>query len=69
VVEFGLRFPILLDDEGKYAALLKARVRPTLYLIDSRGRIAAVFEGEVVEGNPLAAVIENQATSLLDSLR
>lgn len=34
---FGIRFPILLDEEGKVGRMLDARFTPQMFIIDARG--------------------------------
>jgi len=45
VVDYGLTFPILLDQRNTVGTRLGVRGIPTSYLLDKRGRIAGVEVG------------------------
>lgn len=61
VEEFGLSFPIILDNEGTVNQLYQVRSLPTSFFIDKEGVIS-----EVVIGGPIAeALIRSRIEGLL----
>jgi cytochrome c biogenesis protein CcmG/thiol:disulfide interchange protein DsbE len=45
--KFGINYPVLLDDDGKVSDDFRITAYPRTFVIDARGRIRKVFEGEV----------------------
>ena len=66
VEEFGLRHPVMIDNDFSYWRSMGNRYWPAFYLIDKRGAVRAVFVGETHEGDRQALKIENAILELLD---
>ena len=62
VDEFGLTFPIVLDEDGDVAAKYEVRGQPASVFIDKNGVVNTVFYGPVNE-----EFIENKIAELLGS--
>jgi cytochrome c biogenesis protein CcmG, thiol:disulfide interchange protein DsbE len=45
--KLGINYPVLLDDDGKVSDDFKIDAYPRTFLIDARGDVRKVFEGEV----------------------
>ena len=65
VREFGLRHPVMIDNDFSYWRAMKNRYWPAFYLVGKRGRVRAVFVGETHEGDRQAANIERAIGKLL----
>jgi len=65
IAEFGLRHPVMLDNDFAYWRALGNRYWPTFYLVDKQGRIRFVHVGETHSGNAQAVTIEEQIRTLL----
>lgn len=63
--EFGLRHPIMLDNDFSYWRAMNNRYWPAFYLVDRQGRIRAAFYGETHAGDRRARRIEQLARQLL----
>jgi peroxiredoxin len=50
VEEFGLTFPIPMDDDGKVSAAYQARALPTSFFVDTDGVIRDTFTGPMSSG-------------------
>jgi hypothetical protein len=61
----GVRYPVVLDNDSAIWDALDNRFWPTLYLIDARGRIRLVHEGEIHAGEPDAKAIEARIDALV----
>jgi cytochrome c biogenesis protein CcmG/thiol:disulfide interchange protein DsbE len=48
--KLGINYPVLLDDDGKVSDDFKITAYPRTFLIDVKGNIRKVFEGEVRAG-------------------
>jgi len=47
VKDFGLTFPIVMDEEGDVSSTYQVIAYPTSYIIDSQGIIQEVFQGAI----------------------
>ena len=63
--EFGLRHPIMIDNDFSYWRAMENRYWPAFYLIDKRGIIREVFVGETHPGDRRAVAIEKRISELL----
>ena len=63
--EFGLKHPVMLDNDFRYWNALGNRYWPTYYLVDKQGRLRARFVGEIHKHTPQARQIEQAIESLL----
>jgi len=61
----GVRYPVVVDNDSVMWDALDNRAWPTLYLVDARGRIRLVHEGEVHAGDRDAREIEAKIDALL----
>lgn len=61
----GVRYPVVVDNDGAMWDALDTRAWPTLTLIDKRGRIRLTHEGEVRPGDRAAREIESSIEALL----
>ncbi|MGF1545724.1 MAG: redoxin domain-containing protein [Thiotrichales bacterium] len=67
--EFGLKHPVMLDNDSSDWRALNNRYWPAFYLIDKRGNRRARFVGEAHEGDRNAHAIEVAVDGLLSELR
>jgi peroxiredoxin len=68
VARLGLRFPIVLDEDGALQEKFHVRAVPTTFVIDRDGRIAKVFTGyRPGEASLLRATIEGLLGSAADA--
>lgn len=58
VREFGIRHPVMLDNDFAYWKALGNRAWPAFYVIDRQGRIRGAFIGETHTGDARAQRIE-----------
>ena len=65
VREFGLRHPVMIDNDFRYWKALGNRFWPAFYLIDKRGLIRHRYIGETREGDVQAETIEAAVIELL----
>ena len=65
VKQFGLRHPVMIDNDFSYWRALGNRYWPAFYLIDKKGAVRAVFTGETHEGDRQARKIERAIRALL----
>lgn len=65
IAEFGLRHPVMMDNDFRYWRALGNRYWPTFYLVDKQGRLRAAFIGETHDGDSRALRIEEQIRQLL----
>jgi thiol-disulfide isomerase/thioredoxin len=63
--EFGLKHPIMIDNDMRYWRALENRYWPAYYLVDRQGRIRHRFVGETHSGDRQANAIEAAVRSLL----
>jgi len=66
VREFGLRHPVMLDNDFAYWRALGNRYWPSFYLVDKAGQIRFQHVGETHAGDARARRIEAQIRQLLD---
>jgi len=65
VKTLDVRYPVVLDNDNAMWDALGNRAWPTLYLIDARGRINLMHEGEIHAGDRDAREIEARIDALL----
>ena len=65
VRSLGVRYPVVIDNDSVMWDALDNRAWPTLYLVDARGRIRLVHEGEIHAGDPGARTIEAKIEALV----
>ncbi len=65
VEKYGLKHPILMDNDYAYWNALGNRYWPTFYLVDRNGAIAARIIGEMHEGEGRAAEVGELIEKLL----
>lgn len=65
VAEYGLRHPVMLDNDFSYWNAMGNRYWPAFYLLDKRGRIRAHYAGETHRGDAQARRIEADIETLL----
>jgi len=65
IAEFGLRHPVMLDNDFAYWRALGNRYWPAYYLVDKRGDIRELHVGETHEGDARARAIEERIHALL----
>lgn len=63
--EFGLRHPVMLDNDFRYWKALGNQYWPAYYLIDKQGRIRARFVGETHKDSSQARLIEQTIEALI----
>ena len=64
LIELGVSYPVMLDNDYRYWKLLGNRYWPAFYLVDRRGRIRARHIGETHDGDPRARTIEAELRQL-----
>jgi peroxiredoxin len=47
VEKYGIKYPVLIDGEGRNWNAWKLRYWPTVFLVDKKGKIRGVWEGEL----------------------
>jgi thiol-disulfide isomerase/thioredoxin len=65
VREFGLKHPVMMDNDYRYWQAMGNRYWPSFYLLDKRGRTRAYFVGETHEGDRRAKQVEAVIQKLL----
>lgn len=65
VAQLGITHPVMLDPDMYYWASLGNQYWPAYYLVDKKGRLRALFVGEVHSGDKQAVAIEGAIASLL----
>jgi thiol-disulfide isomerase/thioredoxin len=65
IAEFGLRHPVMLDNDFAYWRALGNRYWPAYYLVDKHGDIRELHVGETHEGDARASAIEERIGALL----
>lgn len=65
VKEFGLDYPVMMDNDFSYWEAMNNRYWPTFYLIDKSGRVRQRVVGEVLPNSEKAAGIEARILALL----
>ena len=63
--QFGLRHPIMIDNDFAYWRAMKNRYWPAFYLVDKRGQLRYRFIGETHSGDARATEIERAIRELL----
>lgn len=63
--EFGLRHPVMIDNDFSFWKAMNTRYWPTFYVIDKTGQVRAKYIGEVHDGDRTAQSIERQIGRLL----
>ncbi|HEX5057581.1 MAG TPA: redoxin domain-containing protein, partial [Gammaproteobacteria bacterium] len=65
IVEFGLRHPVMIDNDFRYWNAMGNSYWPAFYLIDRKGFVRAAFVGETHAGDKRAQAIEVKIRELL----
>lgn len=65
VKEFGIRHPVMLDNDFSYWNALGNRFWPAFYVIDKQGRLRGTFVGETHVGDARAKEVEALIARLL----
>ena len=65
VKEFGLKHPVMLDNDFSYWKALDNQYWPTYYVIDKQGRVRGRFVGETHADDARARKVEALITKLL----
>jgi thiol-disulfide isomerase/thioredoxin len=65
VAEYGLKHPVMLDNDFSYWNAMGNRYWPAFYLIDRQGRVRAHYAGETHRGDAQARAIEAAVVRLL----
>jgi thiol-disulfide isomerase/thioredoxin len=65
VKEFGIRHPVMLDNDFSYWTALGNRYWPAFYVIDKRGMLRGTFIGETHTGDRRAREVEALIRGLL----
>ena len=65
VIEFGLHYPVMIDNDFSYWRAMKNRYWPAFYLVDKQGVLRSVFIGETHSGTAQAKKIEAAIERLL----
>lgn len=65
VLEFGITYPVMMDNDSAYWRAMNNRYWPTFYLIDKSGQVRARFIGETHAETRQAKTIESQIKLLL----
>lgn len=68
--EFEITYPVMLDEDGAFSQSIGGlAVRPTFFLIDKRGKVHSVFEGEALSGDATAKSVESDISILLEQVK
>lgn len=65
VKEFGIKHPVMMDNDFSYWNALKNRYWPAYYVIDRQGNIRGYYVGEMHAGQPQARAVEAKIEELL----
>ena len=65
ITEFGLRHPVMIDNDFRYWDAMGNRYWPAFYLVDRKGFVRAAFVGETHAGDKRARAIEAKIRELL----
>lgn len=65
VAEFGLKHPVMIDNDSSYWRAMNNRYWPAYYILDKQGKVRAAFFGETHEGDRRALEIEKTIRALL----
>lgn len=65
VAEYGIAHPVMLDADFRYWESMSNQYWPAYYLVDRKGRLRALYIGEVHSGDPQAVLIEGAIEALL----
>jgi glutathione peroxidase-family protein len=66
IEEFGLRHPVMLDNDFSYWRAMNNRYWPAFYLLDRQGNIRGRYIGETHQGSQQAEQIETLLRELLE---
>ena len=66
VVQFGLTYPVMIDNNMSYWNAMGNRYWPAFYLIDRQGRLRAHYAGETHAGDAQAIAIERDIAVLIN---
>ncbi|HSW12890.1 MAG TPA: redoxin family protein [Solimonas sp.] len=65
LVEYGLKHPVMIDNDFSYWNAIGNRYWPAFYLVDKQGRVRANYAGETHAGDARAREIEADIRKLL----
>ncbi len=65
IKKYGLKHPVMIDNDFAYWKALGNRYWPAFYVIDTKGRVQGVFVGETHKGDGQARKIESLVKRLL----
>ena len=65
VAQYGLKHPVMIDNDFSYWNAMDNRYWPAFYLLDKQGRIRAHYAGETHSGDAQARRIEADIETLL----
>jgi len=65
VAEFGLKFPVMIDNDYSYWNAFGNRYWPAFYLVDKQGKVRGAYFGETHPGDLNARSIESAIETLL----
>jgi glutathione peroxidase-family protein len=65
IAEFGIRHPVMMDNDMSYWNAMGNRYWPAFYLIDRRGHVRGRYAGETHRNDPQARRIETDVETLL----
>jgi thiol-disulfide isomerase/thioredoxin len=65
IAEYGLKHPVMMDNDFSYWNAMNNRYWPAFYLIDRQGRVRAHYAGETHRGDAQARRIEADIGALL----
>ena len=67
IEEYGLSYPVLLDEEGKVGRMFAARTTPHMYVIKPDGTLA--YAGAIDDGSPRAPGETNYVVAAVHALK
>lgn len=65
IAQYGLKHPVMMDNDFSYWNAMGNRYWPAFYLIDKRGRVRSHYAGETHAGDAQARRIESDISALL----
>ena len=65
IADFGIRHPVMMDNDMSYWNAVGNRYWPAFYLVDRRGRVRGRYAGETHGNDPQARRIETVVETLL----
>ena len=65
IIEFGVKNPVMIDNDHAYWNALGNQYWPAFYLLDKKGQLRAVYAGETHAGDRQAKAVEAKIAELL----